>query len=94
MSDLGTELGDGVCDFEKVPPDQLCSSAKRRLTGSSGLASGLGLGFESCMIDQDEAARSAGEGAKEAHREQEKLSVRGGRKGLRARVRVRRSLCV
>ena len=29
MSDLGIELGDGVCDFEKVPPDQLCPSAKR-----------------------------------------------------------------
>ena len=27
---------DGVCDVEKVPPDQLCPSAKRKL--------GLGLG--------------------------------------------------
>ena len=25
---------DSVCDFEKVPPDQLCTSAKKRLTGS------------------------------------------------------------
>ena len=26
--DPGIELGDSVCDFEKVPPDQLCPSAK------------------------------------------------------------------
>ena len=24
MNDPGFELGDGVCDFEKVPPDRLC----------------------------------------------------------------------
>ena len=24
VSDPGIELSDGVCDFEKVPPDQLC----------------------------------------------------------------------
>ena len=30
--------------------------------------------------DQHEAARSAGEGAKDAEREQEKLGIRGGRK--------------
>ena len=27
---------DGLCDFEKVLPDQLCRSAKRDLTGSHG----------------------------------------------------------
>ena len=32
------------------------------------------------MIDQDKAARSAGEGAKEAEREQVKLGLRRGRK--------------
>ena len=32
MSDPGIELGDGVCDFEKVPPDKLYPSAKKRLT--------------------------------------------------------------
>ena len=36
MSDLGIELGDGVCDFEKVPPAQLCPSAKKKLAGSHG----------------------------------------------------------
>ena len=36
MSDLGIELGDDVCDFEKVPPDQLFQSAKKRLTVSHG----------------------------------------------------------
>ena len=29
VSDLGIELGDGVCDFEKAPPDQLRPNAKR-----------------------------------------------------------------
>ena len=29
MTDAGIELGDGVCDFENVLPDQLCPSAKR-----------------------------------------------------------------
>ena len=29
MSDTGTELGNGVCEFEKVPPDQLCPSTIR-----------------------------------------------------------------
>ena len=28
VSDLGIELGDGVCVFERVPPDQPCPSAK------------------------------------------------------------------
>ena len=32
------------------------------------------------LIDQDKAARSSGEGAKETEREQEKLGLRGGRK--------------
>ena len=27
VSDPGIELGDSVCDFEKVLPDQLCPSA-------------------------------------------------------------------
>ena len=38
MSDPGIELGDGVCDFEKVPPDQLCPSAKRGLVLGLGIA--------------------------------------------------------
>ena len=29
VNDSGIEPGDGVGDFEKVPPDQLCPSAKR-----------------------------------------------------------------
>ena len=29
MSKLGIELGDYVCDFEKVPPDPFCPIAKR-----------------------------------------------------------------
>ena len=31
VNDLGIELGDGVCDFEKLLPNQLCPSAKRDL---------------------------------------------------------------
>ena len=29
VSNAEIELGDGVCDFEKVPPDQLCPSARK-----------------------------------------------------------------
>ena len=36
VSDPGIELGDGVCDFEKVLPDQLCPLR-------------LGLGLEQCF---------------------------------------------
>ena len=31
MSDPGIELGDGGCDFEKVPPDQLCPKRGSRV---------------------------------------------------------------
>ena len=30
MNGLGIELGDNDCDFEKVPPDQLCRVRVRR----------------------------------------------------------------
>ena len=41
---------DGVCDFEKVPPDQLCPSARVRVrvrvrVRGFGLGLGLGLGL-------------------------------------------------
>ena len=36
VNDPGIELDDGVCDFEKVLPDQLCPSTIRDLTGSQG----------------------------------------------------------
>ena len=39
MSDPGIELGDGVYDFEKVPPHQLCPSAK--VVGSAAVMAGL-----------------------------------------------------
>ena len=35
MSDAWIELGDGVCDFEQVLLDQLCPSAKKKLTAST-----------------------------------------------------------
>ena len=44
VSDPRTELGDSVCDFEKVMPDELCPSAKKRLTGAMGLGLGSGSG--------------------------------------------------
>ena len=40
----GSNSVDGVYDFEKVPPDQLCPRAKRDL----GLGLGLGLASTSC----------------------------------------------
>ena len=38
-SDPGIEVGDSVCDFQKVLQDQLCPSIK------TGLELGLGLGL-------------------------------------------------
>ena len=29
MNDSGIQLGDGVCGFEKVLPDQVCPSSKK-----------------------------------------------------------------
>ena len=41
MFDPGIELGDCVCDFEKVPPDQLWPSIRKRLTSSHGQFRGI-----------------------------------------------------